>query len=139
MRPAGAAAVELVLPAGATARADAGATRSAGRAVHADAVLWVPPDDCLAAAGGLSSQSQTRAAPAAAAGAGDALPEAQDQYAGAGASDLSVPVAWLADHARGPGLELGHPLHSVGAGLGVPGGDRKSTRLNSSHANISYA
>src|SRR3712207_8959180 len=40
------------------------------------------------------------------------------------------------------GLELGLPL-AVGrvgdAGLGLAQGDRKSTRLNSSHANISYA
>src|SRR3712207_7353437 len=38
-----------------------------------------------------------------------------------------------APHAQGPAL--GH----VRVGDGLPGGDRKSTRLNSSHANISYA
>src|SRR3712207_8205454 len=45
---------------------------------------------------------------------------------------------------RGPRDRCGHPvlpgeiLEPAGP-LGVGGGDRKSTRLNSSHANISYA
>src|SRR3712207_7188846 len=37
-----------------------------------------------------------------------------------------------------PGLELLDEPHQVRVGL-AEGGDRKSTRLNSSHANISYA
>src|SRR3712207_6950303 len=37
---------------------------------------------------------------------------------------------------RDPDLEV---LDRVGAGRGVHAADRKSTRLNSSHANISYA
>src|SRR5947209_12509836 len=37
------------------------------------------------------------------------------------------------------GRELGHRRHPVRAGPGDGVADRKSTRLNSSHANISYA
>src|SRR5438270_3333604 len=121
MCTAGAAAVELVLPAGSAVVDDPGTVGSAGRAVHPDAILWVPPDDGLAAEPRLPRQSQTRAALAAALGARGDLPEAQDEHAGAGASDLSVSVAWAADHARGPGLELGHHLHPVGARMGVLG------------------
>src|SRR5712692_1562661 len=125
MCAAGAAAVELVLPAGPTVGDDAGVTRPAGRAVHADAVLWIPPDDGLAAERGVPRQSQARAPAAAAIGVGGDLSEAQDEYASAGPSDLSVPVARSADHAGGPGLELGHHVHPVGTGVAVPGGDSR--------------
>src|SRR3712207_9376887 len=35
-------------------------------------------------------------------------------------------------------LSIG-PSQTIAEALAIPGGDRKSTRLNSSHANISYA
>ncbi len=59
MCPVGAAAVELVLPAGPAIGDDTGAAGAAGRAVHAHAVLWLAPDDGLAARPRLSGQSQT--------------------------------------------------------------------------------
>src|SRR3712207_7636581 len=36
-------------------------------------------------------------------------------------------------------LVVGRRARAIGRGRGLSGGDRKSTRLNSSHANISYA
>src|SRR3712207_6897016 len=49
------------------------------------------------------------------------------------------PAEAVADGGRRP--DLGHPGAGQAADEGVraAGGDRKSTRLNSSHANISYA
>src|SRR2546430_11417396 len=40
---------------------------------------------------------------------------------------------------RAPELRRGHHLHGLGDLLRVLDGDRKSTRLNSSHSQISYA
>src|SRR2546430_11442117 len=37
------------------------------------------------------------------------------------------------------GAGAGHVLHQLGGHLAAAGGDRKSTRLNSSHSQISYA
>src|SRR2546423_14508630 len=62
MRAAGAGALELVLPAGGGGPADPGAAESAGRAVHADAVLRGAADDGLAAGRGLRGQRQAGAA-----------------------------------------------------------------------------
>src|SRR6266446_3269323 len=123
MRAAGGPASELVLPAGPAVADDPGTVGSVGRAVHADAVLWIPADDGLAAERGLPRQSQARAPVAAAPGARDDLSEAEDEHPGAGPSDLSVPVARPADHACRPSLECGHHLHPVGPGVGVPGSD----------------
>src|SRR5919202_4204038 len=120
---AGPGAIELVLSAPPTVGDDAGVAGPAGRTVHAAAVLRDPSDDGLAAAGGLPGQSEARAAPAAAVGAGDDLPEAAHQHAGAGPSALPLPVAGPADHPRRSGVVERHHLHSAPAGLGVPGRD----------------
>src|SRR4051812_6652628 len=97
---------ELVLPAGPAVRHDAGAAGPAGRAVHADAVLRLAPDDGLAAKPGLRGEPEAGAPPAGAVGAGGDLPQAADQYPGAGASDLSLSVAGGGDHAGRPGVEF---------------------------------
>src|SRR3954470_13781125 len=122
MRIAGAAPSQLVLPAGPAVGDDAGVAGSVGRAVHAAAVLWVPPDARLVAEPGVPGQSETRPAPAAALGPGDALPEAPDEHARPRPWDRSVSVARPADHARGPGRECGQHLPPVGTGVAVPGG-----------------
>src|SRR5947209_4582714 len=103
MRAAGAAALELVLPAGGGGPVDAGAAQSAGRAVHADAVLWRAADDGVAPAGGVPGQRQTGAALAAVAGSGGDLPEAAHEHRGGGAPDLPVLAAGCRDHARRSG------------------------------------
>src|SRR4051812_39175732 len=121
MRAGRPAAVELVLRAGGAVGDDAGATRPAGRAVHADAVLWGAPDDRLAARHWVPRQPEAGAPLAAAAGVGGALPQAAHECAGAWASPVSVSAARGADHLRRPSVVERHHLHSVGAGLGVPG------------------
>src|SRR3712207_8209704 len=75
----------------------------------------------------------------------DALPISEDGFASGISSRATPPL-------RGEAAELGSfasaaadlasPFGLAGAGAGVgaaAGSDRKSTRLNSSHANISYA
>src|SRR3712207_7231555 len=57
----------------------------------------------------------------------------QERSAGRGAAADDVSLAVGGPHVPGPGVEA-----DVAAGL-QEGEDRKSTRLNSSHANISYA
>src|SRR4051794_16123160 len=103
MRLARPRSFELVLPAGSAVRDDAGTAGPAGRAVHADAILRLAPDDGLAAEPGLRGESEAGAAPAGVVGARGDLPQAADQYPGAGASDLSLSVAWRGDHAGRPG------------------------------------
>src|SRR5258707_11485672 len=57
----------------------------------------------------------------------------------AGADDPDIALLELIERARQVGdHEIGHGLGRAAGHLGH-GGDRKSTRLNSSHANISYA
>src|SRR3712207_7933672 len=63
----------------------------------------------------------------------------RDHGAGAGAAAADHPAAGDGGHHADRGdpadeRDREHPRHGV-----VAGGDRKSTRLNSSHANISYA
>src|SRR6266849_7204217 len=123
MRAGGAATVELVLRAGGAVGDNAGAARPAGRAVHADAVLWGAPDDRLAARRRGPRQPEAGAPPAAAAGVGGTLPQAAHECAGAWASLGSISAARGADHLRRPSVVERHHLHSVGAGLGVPGRD----------------
>src|SRR3712207_3155886 len=61
------------------------------------------------------------------------LPAARAAAAGRG-SGAAAPR-----HPGGAGRGAGHPALRPAAGRHVRAGDRKSTRLNSSHANISYA
>src|SRR3712207_8390765 len=67
----------------------------------------------------------------------DALPISDDR------DDIRCGRQWLAlDVLPSPGADGARPVpcHRRGHPVGGPGGtDRKSTRLNSSHANISYA
>src|SRR3712207_6859818 len=51
---------------------------------------------------------------------------------------VALAAGWQHDHAR-PGLARGGGGLVLGAVVGDDDLDRKSTRLNSSHANISYA
>src|SRR3712207_7526600 len=53
-------------------------------------------------------------------------------------ADAVLDVAWLAVRRRS-GLSLEHGADIGDGGVHARGVDRKSTRLNSSHANISYA
>src|SRR5699024_12292535 len=61
-----------------------------------------------------------------------------DEQSGSGCSPHGGhrPARWTAAE-RGGDDGLAHPPHPPGAG--PAGGDRKSTRLNSSHVSISYA
>src|SRR3712207_9148498 len=55
--------------------------------------------------------------------------------------DAPVPT-WYGPYGWYPGYGYGYGASTAGGGggaVGEGGGDRKSTRLNSSHANISYA
>src|SRR4051812_29148452 len=122
MRAAGAGALELILPAGGGGPVDPGVAESAGRAVHADAVLRGAADGGLAAGRGLRGQRQAGAAVAAAARRGGDLPEAAPEHAGAGASDLPVLAAGRPDHARRPGVVERHHVPPASAGMAVSGG-----------------
>ena len=90
MRAAGAGAVELVLPAGGRVGRDARAAAPAGRAVHADAVLWRAADDGLAAEPGASRSTCKRVRRLLRLLGLEAIyPKPRHEHAGAGASDLS--------------------------------------------------
>src|SRR3712207_8130033 len=64
-------------------------------------------------------------------------------FRSAGKDGASRPIRWAHVSELGdptPFLRGGEVLLTTGLGMrGGPRGDRKSTRLNSSHANISYA
>src|SRR3712207_7986808 len=69
-------------------------------------------------------------------------PEIIKSYVRRRAQDLKKFQDALAQRDLKPMLEIGHQLKGNGATFGFPDVaeiDRKSTRLNSSHANISYA
>src|SRR3989440_3808150 len=99
---------------------DYGADRSA---LSGPALLWLAPDGGMAGDPRPSRQPQAGAAPDAAARTGGDLPAPEDEQAGSGAQDLSVPAARAGDRAGQSGVVFRRHLHPDGQGLCLPGGD----------------
>src|SRR5882672_1889794 len=115
---AGAAALDLVLPADRRERGESRAHATDRRAVFGDALLRQPE-----AGGGAESQSQARAAADAQDGPGGDLPAAANDLAGGGTQDLPVFTAESGDSEARPGVGDGHHLRAAAAWLSVPRGD----------------
>ena len=99
MRAGRPGALELLLPCGRRSRGKPSVDASAGRAVHAHAVLRDPANDGMASSQRARGQSQACGAPDAADGLGGHLSEAASEPGRTGAQDLSVPppVGWRSD------------------------------------------
>src|SRR5580658_2169605 len=122
MRVAGRQPLRLVLRAGGGERGELSPDAAAGRAVHADAVLWEPENDRVAGHGGPSSESQARFAADGVAGHRSRVSKTEAEPARGRPPDLPVLVARHHGGARQPGVEHGHHVHPDGAGLRVSGG-----------------
>jgi hypothetical protein len=110
MRAGRPGALELLLPCGRRSRRKPSVDASAGRAVHAYAVLRDPADDGMAASQRARGQSQACGAPAAAHGLGGHLSEAAPEPGWAAAQDLSVPSPRAGNPTPEPGFSGGGPL-----------------------------
>src|SRR5579863_1662053 len=121
MRVAGRPSLGFVLRAGGRERREPGADAIAGRAVHADAILWEPENEGVAGQHGPSSESQTRCAADGVAGHRGRVSEAEAEPAGRRPPDLPILVAGHHGGARQPGVEHRYHVYPDGAGFRVPG------------------
>src|SRR5205809_6179140 len=86
---------------------------TAGRAVHADAVLRGPKDGLVAGRARIPGQSEAGATIDASDGIGGDLRQTAAVASGAGAQDLSVPLAGSDHQPAGPGVVQRHHLYSI--------------------------
>ncbi len=95
---------------------------TAGRTIHADAILRGPKDGLVAGRARIPSQSEAGTAVDASDGIGGDLCQAAAVASGAGAQDLPVSVAGFDHQPAGPGVVQRHHLHSIARGIHLPGG-----------------
>src|SRR6266446_10938146 len=117
MRVAGRQPLGFVLRAGGRERREPGADAVAGRAVHADAVLWEQENDGVAGHRRPSSEPQARWAADGVAGHRSRVSEAEAEPAGGRPPDLPVLVERHHGGARQPGVEHGYHVYGTYASV----------------------
>ena len=95
---------------------------TAGRAVHADAILRGPEDGLVAGRARIPGQSEAGAAVDASDGIGGDLSQTAAVASGPGAQDLSVSLAGSDNQPAGPGVVQRHHLHSIARRIYLSGG-----------------
>src|SRR5271170_3394717 len=109
--------VGFVLRAGEREPKESYADAFAGRAIHADPVLWEQENEGVAGNQGTGSEPQARVATDGIDGNRSRVSEAEAEPARRRPSDLSVLAERNQGGARQPGVEHRHHLYPDGAGL----------------------